>query len=290
MPIPLLAQTLDVDQLDEAFQTQGIDAWDWGRAGIIMAAAIAGAISVRWFVSRVVSRHDGAGFAAQLLGRLAAYLVITAGLVYALSALGVRIGPLLGALGIVGIALAFALKDILENFVAGIILQIRRPFRRGDQIVTGDHEGRVIEVNSRSVVIDQPDGTRVVVPSSTLITRPIVNLTSTGARRTTLEVGVAYGSDLDRARSIIQDELERADTVLAEPPPEALVSEFADNAITIAARFWHEPTIHEMWRTRDEAASAIKRALDVAGIEIAFPQRVVWLRHEDGEARGDDSS
>ena len=283
----LLAQQLNVDQLDQAFQTEGVDWWDWARAGIIMAAAIAVALVVRLIVARIVNRTEDAGFAAQLLGRLAAYAVIVTGLVYALAALGVRVAPLLGALGIVGIALAFALKDILENFVAGIILQIRRPFRRGDQIVTGDHDGRVVGVNSRSVVIDQPDGTRVVVPSSTLITRPIVNLTSTGARRTTLEIGVAYATDLDVALRTIHRVLHSTDSVLGDPTPEALVSEFGDNAITVAARFWHEPTIHGMWQARNDVALATKRELDAAGIEIAFPQRVVWLRSdEDGPAAG----
>ena len=282
--LTLLAQQVDADQLDQAFRTEGVDAWDWARAGIIMGAAIVAAIGVRWLVARLVGRRGGAGFAADLLGRLSAYLVVVAGVIYALSALGVRIGPLLGALGIVGIALAFALKDILENFVAGIILQIRRPFRRGDQIVTGDHEGRVVEVNARSVLIDQPDGTRVIVPSSTLITRPIVNLTLSGARRTTLEVGVAYDSDLRHVRAVVRQVLLDAPQVLADPEPEALVSEFADSAIVIAARFWHEPTINSMWHARDEVAVAVKAALDDAAVEIAFPQRVVWFRGDDADA------
>ena len=282
----LLAQDVNVDQLDDAFQTDGITGWDWARAGIILAVAIVLAMVVRRVVARMVRRNDGGGMVADLLGRLTAYLVVVAGLVYSLSALGVRVAPLLGALGIVGIALAFALKDILENFVAGIILQIRRPFRRGDQIVTDEHEGTVVEVNARAVLIDQPDGTRVIVPSASLITKPIVNLTGLGARRTTVEVGVAYDTDLDRAREIICGVLADEPRVLDEPAPEALVSEFGDDSIVVNARFWHEPTINEMWQTRDAVAGAIKRSLDAAGITIAFPQRVVWLRHDDD--RGGD--
>ena len=277
---------MNVDQLDDAFQTQGVDVWDWVRAGIILVVAIVVAMVVRRVVVRLVRRNDGGGMVADLLGRLGAYLVVVIGLVYALSALGVRIGPLLGALGIVGIALAFALKDILENFVAGIILQIRRPFRRGDQIVTDEHEGTVVEVNARAVLIDQPDGTRVIVPSSSLITKPIVNLTGLGARRTTLEVGVEYDTDLQQARSIVGDVLTASPRVLDDPAPEALVSEFGDNSIVINARFWHDPTINAMWHARDEVAVAIKRALDDAGITIAFPQRVVWLRHDDAPPEG----
>lgn len=286
MPPHLLAQTVDVQQLDAAFQSHGLSGWDWGRAGIILGGSFALALAVRWAVAKAVGRSGGGGFASDLLGRLAAYVIVAAGLVYALSALGVRIGPLLGALGIAGIALAFALKDILENFVAGIILQIRRPFRKGDQIVTGDHEGRVLEVNARSVVIDQPDGTRVIVPSSALITAPIVNLTGAARRRTSLDIGVAYDTDLARATAAVTESARRAEGVLAEPAPEALVREFGDSSIVISLRFWHAPTIHDMWRTRSAVALGVKADLDEAGIEIAFPQRVVWMRDAEQEAEG----
>ena len=271
-----LAQEVDVDGLTDAIDTGGLDAVDWITAGIIAVVAVVGAVVASRLVSRLMQRRGTESLVGDLVGRLAAYVIVAIGLVYALAVLGVRIAPLLGALGIAGIALAFALRDILENFVAGLLLQIRRPFDKGDQIVTGEIEGTVREVNARSVVIDTPDAEQVVVPSAELINQPIVNLTAHPVRRTTLEVGVAYATDLDRAKEVIEAALADVEGVAAQPAPETRVFQFGESSIDIAVRYWHEPRIATMWRVRDEVARAVKRSFDEAGIEIPFPQRVLW--------------
>lgn len=278
-PLPLIArvaQDVNVNDLQGAIDTGGLQAVDWLVAGVVLGVSVVLALVAGRILSRLFERRGSEGFVADLLGRLVGYVVVAVGLVYALSVLGVRVGPLLGALGIAGVALAFALKDILENFIAGILLQIRRPFDKGDQIITGDYEGTVREVNARSVVIDQPSGEQVIVPSASLINQPIVNLTAHGLRRTTLEVGVAYDTDLDQAKEVIETALAAVDGVADHPAPETRVYQFGDSSIDIAVRYWHAPTIARMWSVRDDAARAVKAALDAAGIEIPFPQRVVW--------------
>lgn len=277
-----LAQEVDVDGLTDAIDTGGLDAVDWITAGIIAVVAVVGAVVASRLVSRLMQRRGTESLVGDLVGRLAAYVIVAIGLVYALAVLGVRIAPLLGALGIAGIALAFALRDILENFVAGLLLQIRRPFDKGDQIVTGEIEGTVREVNARSVVIDTPDAEQVVVPSAELINQPIVNLTAHPMRRTTLEVGVAYATDLDRAKEVIEAALADVEGVAAQPAPETRVFQFGESSIDIAVRYWHEPRIATMWRVRDEVARAVKRSFDEAGIEIPFPQRVLWTGDDGG--------
>ncbi|MEZ5183978.1 MAG: mechanosensitive ion channel family protein [Acidimicrobiales bacterium] len=277
-PIPLLAvlgQEVDVDSLRDAVDAGGLDASDWITAGVVLGVAVVGSAVAARAVAGLLRRRGIEGFAGDLVGRLLGYLVFAIGLFYSLSVLGVRVGPLLGALGIAGVALAFALKDILENFLAGVLLQVRRPFDKGDQIATGDHEGTVREVNARSVVIEQPSGERVVVPSAALIHDPIVNLTAHPVRRTTLAVGVGYDTDLDEARSVILGALAGLDDVVDDPAPQALVEQFGESSIDLAVRYWHRSTIGDMWATRDVAARAIKAALDGAGIEIPFPQRVL---------------
>src|SRR5918911_169522 len=103
--------------------------------------------------------------------------VVAGGVMYSLSVLGVRLGPLVGALGIGGVALAFAAQTILANFLGSIILQLRRPFRRGDQIATAGCEGTVEDVNFRTVVLRTFDGERVLVPCSQVLSNPITNHT-----------------------------------------------------------------------------------------------------------------
>ena len=271
-----IAQQVDVDSLSEALDTGGLEAVDWITAGVVAVVALLAAVVVSRLVSRVMQRRGTESLVGDLVGRLIAYVVVAVGLVYSLSVLGVRIAPLLGALGIAGIALAFALRDILENFVAGLLLQIRRPFDKGDQIVSGDHQGTVREVNARSVVVLTPDGERVVIPSAKLINQPIVNLTAHPVRRTTLEVGVAYDTDLDRAKEVIEAALASVDGIVTVPAAETRVFRFGESSIDIAIRFWHAPRIATMWEVRDEAARAVKRAFDEAGIEVPFPQRVLW--------------
>jgi small conductance mechanosensitive channel len=134
---------------------------------------------VKWLVSR--SRTDD--FLGDLIGRILSYVIVTFGLAYALDVFGIAIAPILGALGIAGIALAFALQDILENFVAGVILQARRPF--------SDQEGSVVSIDACTITLHTPDGETVKVPSALVIKNSIVNHTQIGRRRTTVDVGVA---------------------------------------------------------------------------------------------------
>ena len=279
MPPALLAQspTVDLEGLDEAIDTGGTDWVDWAVAAGILVGGILVALVVGRLLRRAFARRDVEGFLVDLVARLTSMVVVVVSMVWSLATLGVRVGPLLGALGIAGIALAFALKDTLENFIAGLLLQTRRPFHKGDEIVVGEDEGAVVEVNARSVVIDTPDGERLFVPSSRLITEPIVNLTRFSRRRTTLIVQVAYGTDLERAHEVLQAALEAEPGALDEPPPEVRVEAFAESGIDVALRFWHLPRITEMWRVRDRVAVAAHAALLDAGIEIPFPQRVLRL-------------
>ncbi len=271
----------DVDVLGEALRGGGITGWDWAQAGIIVAAAFVASRIVKMIATRLIGRRADAAV-ADLVGRLLAYTIAIFGLIYALEQLGVRIGPLLGALGIVGIAVAFALRDILENFVAGLLLQFRRPFSYGDQIVSGDVEGTVQSIDARSVTVVTPDGETVHLPSSQVITDAITNHTERGARRTTVDLGVAYGTDLKAAQRVLLGAVRNVERVLANPEPEVLLVGFGDSSIDFAVRFWHLPTIADHWQTRSDVAFALDEACRGNDIVIPVPQRVVWMGDEPG--------
>lgn len=255
----------------------GLTATDWLRAGLIVLVTFGLAAAARKFSSRaVVDEHDALeNQAGRFVGRLLAVIVAVVGIVYALSVLNVRLGPLLGALGIGGLALAFAAQSIIANLFASLILMARHPFHRGDQITTGDHEGTVVDVNFRVVVLRSYDGERVLIPCSEVLDNPIINHTARGSRRTTLTVGVAYATDLDRAREVVSRAVNGVDEVRATPPPEVWVEAFGESSIDFAIRFWHAPDVATMWRVRSDVAVAVKRAFDSAGITIPFPQRDV---------------
>ena len=271
----------DEEALVDALQTDGIDGWSWATAGITIVVAFIVSRILKYLVDRALRKRMDSALAL-LIARLVGYLVIVVGFIYALDTLGVAIGPVIGALGIAGIALAFAFQDILENFIAGILLQLKRPFTFGDQVAINDHEGTVRTIDSRLVTIDTPDGETIMIPSATVIKADINNYTTGGERRTTVPVGVAYGTDLCRARDVLEQAVRSADGVQDHPEPEVLFEGFGDSSIDFVVRFWHDPSIASFWATRSEVGFAIDAALADAGITIPFPQRTLhWAGATD---------
>lgn len=279
--VDLFATAPDTDEasstavLDVFAPKQGLNAFDWLTAGIILVASIIVAqIAKRLLQSFFARKLDPA--LATLISRVVSYVLVLIGLIYALDSLGVEIAPIIGALGIAGIALAFALQDILENFVAGVLLQLKRPFTYGDQVMINGHEGTVESIDSRLVTIVEPNGETVLIPSASVIKADIINYTQIGRRRTSLPVGVAYGTDLSVAQRVLTEAVTGSAGVLASPSPEVLFEAFGESSIDFVVRFWHEPKIADFWSARSEVGVAIDAALADASITIPFPQRTVW--------------
>ena len=143
---------------DTAITTAGLTVTDWLVAATVFVAGIGLGRAAQRLLVRFVQGGDAEHGAAMALGRLLGLIFAAGGLVYGLSVLDVRLAPLLGALGIGGLALALAGQTILVNFLGSIILQVRRPFHRGDEIATNDCEGTVEGVNFRAVVLGTFDG------------------------------------------------------------------------------------------------------------------------------------
>ena len=261
----------------EGVVREGLTASDWLVAGATFAGFVVAGLVLRRTIERLVRRTDPEGNIARFAARVVQNLVILVGLLYALTALGVQIGPLVGALGVTGIAIAFAVTAILEDVFASVMLKTRRPIRVGDQVWSKERTGTVTEINFRAVVLDSFDGERVFIPSSLLMDDVIVNHTATPTRRTVLQIGVAYGTDLHRAQEVIFEAASGVGGVLAAPRPQAWVTLFNESSIDFDVRFWTASDIATVFRVRSGVAMAIKDAFDREGIEIPFPQRVVTV-------------
>ena len=187
---------------------------------------------------RVVARGIGHGFASILTSRFTGYAVFIVGLSYALTVLGVRVGPLLGALGLGGLVLALALQGVVGNFVSSVILQTRRPYTVGDTVELDGHLGVVEDIDSRTTQIQGLDGTHIRIPNANVAGATIVNLTREPVRRSSLAVGVAYDTDLQQATEVIYAAMERVPRVLPEPEPAVSLDGFGDSSIGFNVLYW----------------------------------------------------
>ena len=183
---------------------------------------------------------------------------------------------ILAGLGIGSVAIGFAFKDVFENFLAGIIILLRREMRIGDFIECEGLEGRVENILVRETHIRQGDGQLVIVPNSLLFKQPLTIRTDLNERRTTLVCGIAYGEDIDQARQVIRDALDSCSSVRQdEHPVQVFAQEFADSSINFEVTWWTGSKPLDIRTSRDEVITAVKRALDQAGIEIPFPYRTL---------------
>jgi small-conductance mechanosensitive channel len=272
-----MAQIGIPSDLDQVVDTKAITVWDFVWAVVIIALSFLIAALTRRLVGRLLRKFPDLPQNYKLLMASASgWFVIVVGIIYALGVLGVDLGPaLIGLLLVAGVAF-FAGRGILENFSAGLVLQGTTMFVVGDQIETAVGTGTVLEITGRTLTIRTVDGKELNVPNTTVVNEPLTNLTKEGQRRSSLEVGVVYGTDLEEAKAALQTAAAECELVITEPEPEALVSAFGDNAIEFELRFWHEPTIIEERRAVDAVARAVALELAEHDIEIAFPQRTLW--------------
>lgn len=273
--IPTALATFAQDAGD-AIDDASLTGTDWIRAGAIFVGSIVLAVVLARVLRRVIAHAIGPGFAAVIMSRLASYVVVLVGLFYALTALDVEVGPLIGALGLGGLVLALALQRFVENFVSSIILQARRPFTIGDTVQLDDHIGIVTDIDSRVTVLEGLDGTQIRVPNSNVIAATITNLTREPIRRSTLEVGVAYDTNLEVAHQTITAALRRVPRVRPDPEPLVNVTGFGDSSIGFSVLYWHASDVPSELAARTDLAIALHQSLDEAGISIAFPQMMVW--------------
>ncbi|MEM8902284.1 MAG: mechanosensitive ion channel family protein [Actinomycetota bacterium] len=272
-------------QSDETLIDDSLTSTDWITAGVIVVGALALAITLARVLRRLIEHGIGPGFAAIVAARLAAYVVFLVGVSYALTTLGVRVGPLLGALGLGGLVLALALQGPVESLVASVILQARRPYTVGDTVEIDGERGVVADIDSRTTVLEALDGRHVRVPNRTVISTTIVNLTRNPQRRSRLVVGLAYETDLPAAVAVLRDAVRGVVDVAAEPPPQVLVDRFGESTIDVVILYWHASDVAAELTARSDLAIAVHQALDAADITIAFPQVVVWTGEPDDERR-----
>jgi small-conductance mechanosensitive channel len=254
------------------------------RAGIIFFVGLFAARIVRDGLALVLKRRQMARGSRYVIRTLVFYLMVGMAAMLAVSSLGIRLGQLGWLLGAAGIGIGFGLQEIISNFIAGLILFFERPVQVGDIISVGDVEGDVERISIRATVVRTRDGISIILPNKRLITDDVINW-SHGDQRTRLrvQVGVAYGSDVELVTKTLLEVTDKERRVMRFPRPEVQFKCFGESELSFEILLWlASPDITLRRRVRSDLNSAIDAAFRAAGIEIPFPQRDLHIRPGDG--------
>ncbi len=235
---------------------------------------------VRWLMRIIFRRIVEDLTVENLIKQVAYYAVWILGAIVALDAFGFDPQTVVTGLGLTSLALGFALKDILSNFISGILILVLRPFELGDQIIVGETEGNVERIELRATQLRTYDGRVVLVPNADLFTSRIINNTASPIRRSSVSLFIGYDSDLQRAISVIQNATQVTDGVLPEPAVSVRVQELGQDDIGVEVRFWTDSRRSDFVATSSKVRSRLVTALREAGIGLPEPDvRILVPRH-----------
>ena len=228
-------------------------------------------------VTKVLGGRGMRSSVKELIERFFSLIIWAAGIMIAAMIIfpGLTVSKALGALGLLSVAVGLAFKDIFENFFAGVLILWRFPFENGDFIECEGLTGKVEDVELRMTRIRKTTGELVVVPNAFLFKNAVEVLTEPPTRRVHLAVGVCYDCDLEVAQREISDAIKSCKSVTSDKPVEVFAQNFGGSSIDFDACWWAEPSPRDQRETKGEVVTAIKKALDAAGIEIPFPQRTL---------------
>lgn len=244
---------------------------------IVVVSRIAAALIAR-SLERVLGARGVEHGLMFAMGKITRYVVFTIGVLVAIGSLGIDTSAIMAGGAVLLVGIGFGLQKLAENFISGLLVLISRPVRKGDFIDVGGVSGTVDDIGLRATRVISRDGVAVIVPNANLINGTVINHSvPTTSRRIWIDIGVAYGTDLDHATRVLND-VARADPgVVDVPAPEVRHKSFGDSAIELALVVWiDEP--HADLIVGSRLRFAIDRAFRESAITIPFPQRDVHLK------------
>jgi small conductance mechanosensitive channel len=251
---------------------------------------------VVWFIAKLLKR----GFAGLLhkrgrpdlggvLGSLLFGAIMILAFMFAAAIVfpTVHPGDIISALGIGSVAIGFAFKDILQNLLAGILLLVNRPYKRGDQIKVKDFEGTVDHIESRATLLRTYDGRQVIIPNADVYTSPVVVNTAYPHRRDQYDIGIGYGDKPGATAALFLEVISKVEGVLADPAPEVLPWGLDDNFVALRARWWTDSKRTNVVHVKSRVVLAVYEAAAERGIDLPYPTSVVLFHDQTEETDGD---
>jgi len=208
--------------------------------------------------------------------------VLLVGLLLALEILDVTalVGAVLGAAGVMGVALGFAFRNIAENWLAGVLLSLRRPFEPDDDVSIGGNVGRVVRLTNSDTVLMTPSGNHLRIPNASVFNGVVENFTRNPLRRFTLRLTTPRDTSVAQARAALMGALGGTPGVIGDPPPVVLVVEVGDSHLSFDAHGWVDQHKADFTNTRGLAYRQAKEALEAEGIPGPFTEQTIYMGPE----------
>ncbi|NNE33289.1 MAG: mechanosensitive ion channel [Winogradskyella sp.] len=223
----------------------------------------------------------------EILGGFMRWLLTIVGLMLSLTIISPNLSPadLIAGLGVSSVAIGFAFKDILQNWLAGILILMRQPFEIGDQIVVNGFEGTVERIETRASIIRQYDGQRIVVPNSEIYTNSVKVITANELIRSQYDIGLGYDQPREKAFEILRKTIKETEGVSSEKPIDILPWDQADSWLTVRVRWWSNSERANVVKVFSDVILNTQNAMDDAGIDLPFPTNVeIQNAHDHKEA------
>ena len=220
----------------------------------------------------------------ELLTRFAGFVIMATAIIIALDHLGVNVMPFIAGAGVAGVAIGFAAKDTLSNLIAGILLIIDRPFEVGDRIEIWSAPagsatwGDVIDIGLRATKIKTTDNIVIIIPNNEIMLRDIINYTAISEKiRVRINIGIAYDTDIQKAKDIILQVADSTEWVSKTPLPKVVVRNFGESSVDLQLRVWIDDARKRM-DTISYITDRTKAAFDEQGVEIPYPKRDIYIK------------
>lgn len=225
-------------------------------------------------------------FLADLFATAIRFVFVVGGIVLALDIVGATalLGAVLGGAGVIGIALGFAVRDSIDNYVSSLMLSVRQPFRANDNVRIDSHEGRVIRLTSRATVLMTGDGNHLRIPNSTVFKAVIVNFTTNPQRQFSFTYSIAHDADPCRALAVGLEAMQGLDFVLHTPSPGTELVDMAGPVQLLKFSGWIDQTRADFGKGRTQAMETVRAALREAGFPAVAPAYRVRLLHDREQA------
>ncbi|MGM0587645.1 MAG: mechanosensitive ion channel family protein [Bacteroidota bacterium] len=234
----------------------------------------------RFLFKRVLKRFQIDQGMRYTLSRVSQYSVMVIGVLISFQFIGIDLSSLAVIFGLLSVGIGFGLQNLTSNFISGLIVLFERPISVGDRVVVNDIEGDVIEINIRATKVRTVNNVSIIVPNSEFVAKDVVNYShGDPTYRLDIDVGVSYGSDLDKVLRALKEVADENKTVMRTPPSEVHLTNFGDSAWDMQLRAWI-PDVTEYPRVRNELNQAIVHKFRENNIEIPFPQRDLHMKSD----------